>query len=102
MVSNNEYCGKILHFNKGAKFSSHAHIEKLETFFCAYGYVKVTGINTENASEYTLFLQKGDILHVPRFCFHQIEALEESEIIEFSTADDAEDSYRVKPGDSQK
>ncbi len=101
LVNNNEYCGKILHFNKGAKFSSHAHIKKLETFFCTKGYLKVTGIDTENAQEYALFLQPGEILDVPRFCFHQIEALEESEIFEFSTPDDPTDSYRVKPGDSQ-
>ncbi len=102
LVSNDEYCGKILHFNKGAKFSAHAHKDKLETFWCKFGRLKVTGINTENAEQYSLFLGAGEILHVPRFCFHQIEALEESEIIEFSTKDSPTDSYRVFPGDSQK
>ena len=102
LVSNDEYCGKILHFNKGAKFSNHAHRDKRESFFCLDGYVKVTGIDTTNAEKYVIFLQKGEVLDIPRLCFHQIEAIEESNIIEFSTKDSPEDNIRVEKGDSQK
>lgn len=102
IVNNTDYCGKILHFNKGAKFSGHLHREKRETFFILDGYVKVTGINTENAEPYFIFLQKGEILDIPRNTIHQIEALEETDIIEFSTCHKDSDSYRYFPGDSQK
>lgn len=102
LFSDNELCGKILHFNKGSQFSSHMHIEKLEYFFVTYGLLEVEGINTENASKYIIKLSPGDTLQVPRFTFHKIKALEESEIIEFSTKDILTDSYRVEKGDSQK
>jgi quercetin dioxygenase-like cupin family protein len=102
ICNNDEYCGKFLNFKKGAKFSMHAHVNKMETFFCLKGKVCVTGIDTENAGRYVRILREGDILHVPRFAFHQIEALEESTIIEFSTHHEDSDSYRVEAGDNQK
>ncbi len=102
IVNNDEYCGKILFFNKGATFSSHFHVKKLETFYCLKGYLKVEGINTTDATPCVMFLRKGEILNVPRLAIHKITALEESEIVEFSTHHDDSDSYRVAPGDSQK
>ena len=102
IVNNEEYCGKILHFNAGTKFSNHMHIKKRESFYLLSGKLVVTGINTEDASKYHITLNKGDILDVPRFCFHQIEALEDSDLIEFSTHHEDSDSYRVEKGDSQK
>jgi len=102
LVNNDEYCGKILKFNAGAKFSMHAHIKKMETFYVLSGRIEVTGIYTEDSSRYISCLGKGDILHIPRFCFHQITAIEKSEIIEFSTHHEDSDSVRIEKGDSQK
>ena len=34
IVNNEEYCGKILHFNAGTKFSNHMHIKKGKVFIC--------------------------------------------------------------------
>ena len=31
--NNSEYCGKILRFNSGKKFSMHYHLEKKETWY---------------------------------------------------------------------
>ena len=31
-ANNEKYCGKVLHFKKGAKFSMHFHKEKEETY----------------------------------------------------------------------
>ena len=36
-VNNEEYCGKILQFNKGKKFSMHYHILKKETWYVSKG-----------------------------------------------------------------
>ena len=36
-VNNDEYCGKILCFDKGKKFSMHYHVEKKETWYIAKG-----------------------------------------------------------------
>lgn len=101
LISNDDYCGKILIIKKGRKLSQHAHLHKKESMWVKDGYIKVTGIDTTNTKEYILFLQKDEILEIPRLCFHQIEALEDSEIIEFSTKDAAEDNIKVFPGDSQ-
>ncbi len=102
IVNNESYCGKILVFKKGARFSMHFHDKKDETFYCLSGYVRVTGIDTDSAKEYVVFLQKGETIHIPRLTLHRVEALEDSEIIEFSTQHFDSDSYRVAPGDSQQ
>lgn len=101
IVNNDEFCGKILHFNKGSRFSAHFHKEKREVFFVKSGLLKVVGINTEDASKYEIELRENDVLDIPRGAIHQIFALEESEIIEFSTHHEDDDSFRVIAGDSQ-
>lgn len=102
LFNEEELCGKILTFNKGAKFSMHNHRDKYEFFWVLSGSVEVTGINTEDASQYKITLNEGETLEVPRRAFHQVEALEDSKIIEFSTFHSDSDSYRIFPGDSQK
>lgn len=101
-IVNKEYCGKILKFNKGARFSMHFHKLKEETFFVSKGKLLLKSINLENANRYEFEINQGDIVDIPRFEPHQIIALEESEIIEFSTHHEDSDSYRVEKGDSQK
>lgn len=103
LICNNPYfCGKILRFNKGNKFSSHFHVNKEEVFFVLNGSLNLTLIDTSNASKHTEVLKAGDIIEIPRHLPHQIEAIEDCEIIEFSTHHEDADSYRVEPGDSQK
>ncbi len=102
LFNNEELCGKILCFNKGAKFSLHAHKLKFELFYCLQGSIKVTGVNTEDASKFTIEINEGEVLEIPRGAFHQIEAITEAKIVEFSTNHQDTDSYRIEPGDSQK
>jgi len=102
IVNNNEYCGKILKFNSGARFSMHYHINKEETFFVSKGKLSLKSINLENAEEFTKEINAGDVVDIPRFAPHQLTALEDSEIIEFSTHHEDSDSYRIAKGDSQK
>lgn len=102
IVNNEEYCGKILKFKKGARFSLHYHINKRETFFCLSGKLKVTSINLSNAEPYWFMLEQGEIIDIPRQTPHQLEALEESRIVEFSTHHEDSDSYRIAKGDSQQ
>ena len=45
-ASNDLYCGKVLKFNKDAKFSMHFHSEKDETWFVLSGKFKVIWIDT--------------------------------------------------------
>ena len=101
LVNNEEYCGKILHFNAGSKFSMHSHLQKRETFYCSFGELEVEGINTEDATRYFFALKAGEVLDIPRGAFHQITAKQESEVVEVSTTHWDEDSFRVCPGNSQ-
>jgi mannose-6-phosphate isomerase-like protein (cupin superfamily) len=103
ILENNEhYCGKILHFNKGAKFSMHYHIQKKETWYVQSGKFLFRSIQTETAdvAEYTL--QEGECVTNERGQPHQIECLEDGDIFEVSTQHFDSDSYRVWKGDSQR
>lgn len=101
-VNNDKYCGKILHFNKDAKFSMHFHLIKKETWFVNSGKFIFKYINTKNADLITEILEKGDIITNEIGEPHQIICLEEGDIFEVSTTHWDNDSYRVFKGDSQK
>lgn len=96
-----DYCGKILHFKKGGKFSMHYHVIKNETWYVSSGEFILRGINPDSADEYEKLLKVGDVVEVKRGIPHQLEAIEESDIFEISTQHFEDDSYRVKKGDSQ-
>jgi mannose-6-phosphate isomerase-like protein (cupin superfamily) len=100
--SNDKYCGKILKFNKDAKFSMHFHAVKDETWYVQSGSFIVKWIDTTNASTWSKALLPGDVWRNRPLVPHQLICLEEGDIIEVSTADSVEDNYRVMPGDSQK
>lgn len=95
-----EYCGKLLFFDKGKKCSWHYHILKDETFYIHSGKVLLTyGTTDDITAGQAIILNKGDKFHVPRGLRHQILALEETNLFEFSTQHFDSDSYRVMPGD---
>jgi mannose-6-phosphate isomerase-like protein (cupin superfamily) len=102
IVNNSQYCGKILEFKAGSKFSMHFHALKHETFYVIKGIGIMHGIKTEDASEFKINLNPGIIITIPQLSPHQIFAETDMEIIEFSTNHKDSDSYRVYKGDSQK
>jgi quercetin dioxygenase-like cupin family protein len=93
------YCGKILCFEKGKKCSYHYHGIKTETFYCVGRILLRYGWTDELSDAKEVVLETGDSFHVPIGLRHQMEALEESELFEFSTTDIAEDSIRIVRGD---
>lgn len=101
-ATNDKYCGKILNFDNGAKFSMHFHAEKDETWYVLSGNFIVRYINTEDATIHEQNLNEGDSWHNPPLVPHQLICLQKGSIVEVSTADSVEDNYRVFPGDSQK
>ena len=101
IINNDKYCGKILHFNKDAKFSMHYHIKKTETWYVQSGKFIFKWINTENAEIITEELVSGDIITNNIGEPHQIICIEEGDIFEVSTTHYDNDSYRVIKGDSQ-
>ena len=101
-VTNDKYCGKMMTFKPGAKFSMHFHREKEETWYVQSGKFIVRWINTADASQREDTLNEGAVWHNPPLLPHQLICIEAGTIVEVSTPDSVEDNYRVLPGDSQK
>jgi mannose-6-phosphate isomerase-like protein (cupin superfamily) len=101
-ATNDKYCGKLLKFNTGAKFSMHFHSEKDETWFVLDGKFEVITIDTKDAHQDSSILIPGDVWRNRPLEPHQVICLEAGTIIEVSTPDSVEDNYRVGKGDSQK
>jgi quercetin dioxygenase-like cupin family protein len=111
IVNKPQYCGKLLKFTKGKKCSVHYHLSKDETFYLHSGKVEMhwidcpEEINEEDKiklfdkSHKVEVIQVGDSFYVPVNRIHQVIALEDSEVFEFSTKHYDEDSYRLRRGD---
>jgi len=101
-ATNEHYCGKLLKFNKDARFSMHFHAEKDESWYVLDGLFKIVFIETKDASIHDVVLKPGGVWRNRPMQPHQVICLEEGTIIEVSTPDSVEDNYRVMKGDSQK
>ena len=101
-ATNDKYCGKLMRFNKDAKFSMHFHAQKDETWYVLSGKFEVKYIMTQDASMKSQTLEVGSVWRNEPLEPHQIVCLEEGTIIEVSTPDSVEDNYRVIKGDNQK
>jgi len=100
IVNCEEYCGKILYFVKGRKCSWHYHKLKDEVFYIQSGKILLKYYDEDDiAYANEIVLNKGDKFHVYRGLRHQMIALEDTELFEFSTQHFDEDSYRVIQGD---
>jgi len=98
IVNNEKYCGKILVFKAGCKFSMHYHLIKQETWYVNKGQFTFNWIDTNTAERNTLYLREGDVVTIPIGMPHQLTAIEEGEIFEISTEHFDSDSYRVEKG----
>lgn len=96
-----DYCGKVLIFRKGGKFSMHYHLRKKETWYVNKGSLVLRFINTKTAEHHQIKLEQGSVWEILPGYPHQLEAIEESEIFEASTQHFDDDSYRIEKGDSQ-
>jgi mannose-6-phosphate isomerase-like protein (cupin superfamily) len=100
--NNDKYCGKLLIFKAGCKFSMHYHMIKDETWYVDKGEFLYRWIDTETAEVHEQHLKVGDIVRQRPGQPHQLEAKTEGTIFEVSTTHSDSDSYRVWKGDSQK
>ena len=100
LCSTEEYCGKLLHFIKGKKCSWHYHKLKDETFYLQEGKLLLRYSEKDDIEKATqLVLERGDKFHIYRGLRHQMFAMEDTDMFEFSTQHFDEDSYRVIKGD---
>jgi quercetin dioxygenase-like cupin family protein len=96
------YCGKLLVFNKDAKFSMHYHLLKEETWYVSNGKFIYSYIDTNTAKLETTTIKEGDVIHLKQGQPHQLMALtQDATIFEVSTQHFDNDNYRVFPGDGQ-
>jgi quercetin dioxygenase-like cupin family protein len=94
-----EYCGKILVFKEGCKFSMHYHILKQETWYIQKGEFKFYYIDTKKGILHKRTLTKGDVVTIERGMPHQLEAITDGKVFEISTEHFDSDSYRIAKGD---
>lgn len=100
-ATNDKYCGKLLQFNTGAKFSMHFHAQKDESWYILSGKFILKMIDTDKAMEHETILTQGTSMRILPLQPHQLICIEEGIIIEVSTPDSVQDNYRIYPGDSQ-
>jgi mannose-6-phosphate isomerase-like protein (cupin superfamily) len=100
-IANNPlYCGKILEIRKGRRCSLHYHKLKTESFYLHKGRLKIRvkeSVDSDRLDEFEI--SPGDCMDVAPGFVHQMEALEDSELFEFSTQHFETDSYRLVKGD---
>jgi len=100
IVNKDLYCGKLLFFNAGKKCSWHFHVKKDEVFYLQSGRMIVRYSDSDELSEAEeLMLEPGMNFYIYPGLRHQMEAIEDSELYEFSTEHFDEDSYRIVKGD---
>jgi mannose-6-phosphate isomerase-like protein (cupin superfamily) len=94
------YCGKILEIRKGKRSSLHFHKLKTESFYLRSGRLKLRVKESPDAVVVEeLILEAGQCMDIPTGMVHQLEALEDVELYEFSTRHFDSDSHRLLPGD---
>lgn len=92
IVNNAEYCGKKLVFVAGHQCSMHHHKIKNETFYVLTGKIYLeTRLDDQ---QHARVMTAGDVAHITRGMWHRVTAVENAEVIEFSTFHMDEDSYR--------
>ena len=100
IIENNEmYCGKLLIFKKGCKFSMHYHLIKDETWYVDKGEFLYKWIDTDTAEVKEQKLKVGDVVRQRVGQPHQLIALTDGTVFEVSTQHFDDDSYRVMRGD---
>ena len=100
IVNKEEYCGKLLFFEKGKRCSWHFHKIKDEVFYLQSGKLKVFYSDDDDLeTAESVILEPGENFYIYPGLRHQMLALEDSELFEFSTEHFDSDSYRVIKGD---
>lgn len=100
IIENNEkYCGKVLVFKEGCKFSMHYHMIKDETWYVNKGQFIYRYIDTELGITHEIKLKEGDVVRQRPGQPHQLIALTDGEVFEVSTQHFDSDSYRIYKGD---
>ena len=94
IVNNEKYCGKKLFVRQGKWLSYHHHEIKDEVLFVESGRIYMTyGTNEQDFR--SIEMGPGQAFHVEPNLKHQIQAVEDTMIFEFSTQHFDTDSHRT-------
>ena len=100
IVNKPEYYGKLLFFDAGKRCSWHFHKLKDEVFYLQSGCISLSYSEEDDLENaHTTILNPGDSFHVYTGLRHQMRAVLDSELFEFSTEHFDSDSYRLVKGD---
>lgn len=100
IVNKPEYCGKLLFLKKGKRCSWHFHKLKDEVFYIQSGKIMLFYSDKDDiTTAKQKVLSPGESFHVYIGLRHQMVALEDSEVFEFSTQHFDSDSHRIIKGD---
>lgn len=89
---------KVLYIAKDKELSLHFHVSKKEIFYMVNGKLELTII--WDGISYISTIEKHDVLLVPPGVVHSMKGVEDNNILlEVSTQDKPEDSYRIRKGD---
>lgn len=86
---------KILNFIQGKNLSLHQHLEKQEFFIILNGVFFIEILDLATQIHHSFRLKAGERLFIPRGLFHRMLCEEAGSILEVSTLDKPEDSYRL-------
>jgi mannose-6-phosphate isomerase-like protein (cupin superfamily) len=90
------YCGKILEIEQGKHCSLHYHKLKTESFYLRSGRLWVRIKQSPDDQTMQEFEMKaGQCMDIKPGLVHQMEALEDAELFEFSTQHFDSDSHRL-------
>ena len=96
IANSNEYCLKYLIFFKQKQFSHHSHNLKKELWHCVYG--KMECVLENNAGKQYFIFNQGDKIEIQPNIIHQLQAIKNTILVEVSSRDYPEDSYRQIEG----
>jgi len=80
-----KYAGKIIFVKKGHRLSFQYHKIKEETMYIQHGKAVMTMDGNDDTVVDTI-VTTGDAIHIPPLTRHRVEALEDTTILEVSTA----------------
>jgi mannose-6-phosphate isomerase-like protein (cupin superfamily) len=96
---------KLLHMAKGKRLSRHFHMDKSEYFICVAGAFRIELWDSDardlsDPPARTFTLREGERMFVPATLQHRMSGLnQKNTLLEVSTKDADEDSYRIEKGD---
>lgn len=94
ICNSNLYCGKILFIEKDKFCSFHKHVLKTEHLYLHSGKMKFNFLDENNISK-SIIIEPGSAYLVEPGFLHQMHAMEDCLIFEFSTEHFDSDSYRA-------